>query len=91
MANEEQLSISKQGVKVWNEWREMNPTIRIDLSAADLRGAFLQEVDLRSTDLSSAILTDANLHRADLSASNLKAAKLNDANLSKCLLRSRRA
>ena len=24
MANEEQLSILKQGVEVWNEWREQN-------------------------------------------------------------------
>jgi hypothetical protein len=86
MANEEQLSILKQGVKVWNDWREKNPGIRIDLSAANLSGALLQEVDLRATDLSSAVLTDANLHRADLSASTLNAAKLNGANLSKAFL-----
>jgi hypothetical protein len=26
MANQEQLAILKQGAKVWNEWREENPT-----------------------------------------------------------------
>jgi hypothetical protein len=27
MANEEHLGILKQGVEVWNQWREENPTI----------------------------------------------------------------
>ena len=27
MANEEQLSILKQGVDVWNKWREENPDV----------------------------------------------------------------
>ena len=31
MANEEQLSILKQGVEVWNKWRKENPNVRIDL------------------------------------------------------------
>lgn len=31
MANEEQLSILKQGVEVWNKWRVKNLAIHIDL------------------------------------------------------------
>jgi hypothetical protein len=35
MANEEQLAILKQGVKVWNEWRKESSLGAIDLSRAD--------------------------------------------------------
>ena len=41
MANEEHLEILKQGVDVWNRWREENREVRPDLSAADLREANL--------------------------------------------------
>jgi hypothetical protein len=34
MANEEHLGILKQGVEVWNQWREENPTISQGLSGA---------------------------------------------------------
>ena len=34
MANEEQLSILKQGVDVWNQWRGKNIQGEIDLSGA---------------------------------------------------------
>lgn len=56
MANEEHLAILKQGVEVWNEWREENPDVRPDLSQAYLRWA----------DLSGADLGWAYLRRADL-------------------------
>lgn len=32
MANAEHLAILKEGVEVWNEWRELNPKIKPDLS-----------------------------------------------------------
>lgn len=32
MANEEHLKIIKQGVEVWNRWREENPASGADLS-----------------------------------------------------------
>ena len=35
MANEEQLKILKQGVDVWNKWREENPNVMIDLEQAN--------------------------------------------------------
>lgn len=36
MANEEQLKVLKQGVEVWNKWREENPKTAIDLSKTHL-------------------------------------------------------
>lgn len=41
MANPEHLEILKQGVAVWNEWREANPLVRPDLSDAKLQRADL--------------------------------------------------
>ena len=38
MAIEEHLNRVKQGVDVWNKWRENNPTEVPDLSQADIRG-----------------------------------------------------
>src|SRR5688572_5547483 len=81
MANEEQLAILKQGVEVWNKWRNENPKVEIDLTTADLSrtnlgganliGADLREVNLRGAFLSDANLNEANLHRSDLGEANL--------------------
>jgi uncharacterized protein YjbI with pentapeptide repeats len=38
MADKEHLRILKQGVKVWNQWRQEDPNIRPYLNGADLRG-----------------------------------------------------
>ena len=58
MANVEQLSILKQGVKVWNEWIN-NSGVVIDLSNDDLRhlnlaNAYLEGANLIGTKLSGA-------------------------------------
>ena len=37
-----QLDILKQGVKLWNEWREENSDIEIELLNADFNGAHLE-------------------------------------------------
>jgi hypothetical protein len=39
MAGEEHVALLKQGVVVWNKWREENPDIRLDLIGADLNRA----------------------------------------------------
>ena len=79
MANDEQLEILKQGVEVWNKWREKNPDVKIDLAGAelamaDLVGAFLVESDLTDATLVATNLSEANLARADLTGADLSQA-----------------
>lgn len=61
MANEEHLKILKEGVEVWNRWREENPNIRPDLEEAYLREADVSRADLRGADLEAADLIEAKL------------------------------
>jgi uncharacterized protein YjbI with pentapeptide repeats len=87
MANEEHLKILKQGVKVWNRWREEHPEIRpiidrIDLTVSDLVGVNLSGANLIRTTLSFSQMRNANLRRADLSAAVFISADLSHANLS---------
>lgn len=86
MANREQLALLKQGVEVWNSWREQNPTIEINLESADLRDASLERVNLadanlEGANLSCACLNRGNLVRARLQRANLAHAMLDHANL----------
>jgi hypothetical protein len=87
MANQEHLDILKQGVKVWNQWREIIPKGRLDLTGAnlvrsDLHGADLSGVNLSIANLSSSRLIEVNLKNANLSRANLSNADLSYANLS---------
>ena len=87
MANEEQLSILKQGVEVWNKWREENPDVlAVDLRETDLAGAYIPDAHLlranfRGANLRGADLTGAHLPGADLYIANLTQANLVGANL----------
>jgi uncharacterized protein YjbI with pentapeptide repeats len=91
MANQEHLDILKQGVEIWNQWRETfhegTPDLsHADLSHADLSHADLSHADLSHADLSHADLSYAYLERADLSYADLRradlhVAQLNSANL----------
>lgn len=91
MANQEQLKIFKQGVKIWNEWRESNPDIEnIDLSdytisehgnQRDLSGINLSRVNLTRAWIRNANLNKANLSQAILDDTELCGSKLNGANL----------
>ena len=76
MANEEHLAILRQGVAIWNEWRERNPSITPDLEAANLSELMLLEADLREADLSGADLTLACLRQARLDNASLSGAFL---------------
>jgi len=102
MANEEQLSILKQGIEVWNKWMEDNPDDYIDLREADLRNANLEKgnfhradlfqanlsgVILDGADLSNANLGEVNLQNASICEANLYQAELSQANLSKANLK----
>jgi uncharacterized protein YjbI with pentapeptide repeats len=95
VANDEHVNILKQGIEVWNAWRNANPpslkslhngTLRPDLSGADLSSANLHRAnldaaDLNDADLLSADLMHANLGHANLSGANLLSADLMHANL----------
>jgi len=83
MANREQLSILKQGVNVWNEWRKENQETMIDLSKANLMDANLSLANLNGANLSKSNLIKADLFGADLIEADLREAKLIGANLSK--------
>ena len=97
MANQEHLDILKQGIEVWNQWREEHPNIRPDLIrakliganlfganlfGANLRRAYLFGANLRNTSLIEAKLNGVNLWEADLSNANLSGADLSNADLS---------
>jgi uncharacterized protein YjbI with pentapeptide repeats len=87
MANQEQLGILKQGVKVWNAWRRKNFLgVEIDLSDANLRNAILRGADLRLAAMRGANLSGAMLRDANLSGAMLRDANLSDANLSGAVL-----
>src|SRR5205823_416025 len=83
---QEHLDILKQGVEVWNKWREEHPDIqpdlnsvelsRTDLSRANFAGAYLVEADLSKTTLVEANLSGAILFSVDLSEATLVGADL---------------
>lgn len=81
MANEEQLRILKQGVEVWNRWREDNPNIKPDLRNACLKGINLTGVYLEYSNLKGVNFSNTNLNNAHLEYSNLKGANLSNAYL----------
>ena len=78
MASEEHLNLIKQGVDIWNAWREKNPEINPDLSQADLRGVKLQKIDLGNGNLKECKLQFSNLTGANLEGANLTQAKLQE-------------
>lgn len=86
MANPEHLAILKQGVEVWNKWREEKQIEEPDLREAELKGVNLINANLYLTDLSFANLNGADLSHADLSHANLSHAKLLGAELVEAIL-----
>jgi uncharacterized protein YjbI with pentapeptide repeats len=86
MAIEEQVERLRQGVDVWNSWREANPEVVIDLSGAKFLNQNLAGVRFFGSDPKEANLQGINLHGADLSGAtfgfvNLTGAILIRANL----------
>jgi len=76
MADEEQLTVLRQGTDAWNAWRQRNPDVRVDLD-----GANLAEASLAVANLARASLIGASLYRAFLSGANLWGAHLRGASL----------
>jgi hypothetical protein len=86
MANEKHLAILRQGVDVWNAWREENPDVAPDLTGADLSESHLTGVNLTRAILVEASLTRANLTGASLTRANLTGTNLTTANLTRANL-----
>lgn len=82
MAKQEHLDILKQGVTVWNQWRQENPKLQPDLSQTDLH-----EMDLRDANLSWMYLYGTNFMRATLIRVQLTGTHLHDANFYAAYLR----
>lgn len=97
MGNQEHLTLLRQGVEVWNQWRDRNRHIKPDLSRfnlqnmiltgsklnnADLTESILQGCILKKADCSGAYFIGANLKNAQLQGIHLSNAKLSDADLS---------
>ncbi len=91
MANPEHLDLLNQGVEVFNRWRKEHVCEELDLSGANLGGAYLVGVELyqanlRRVNFYEAVLNLANLFESDLSEADLYGADLGGANLAECNL-----
>ena len=82
MANQEQLARLEDSVEEWNQWREENPKVEIDIIGTILGEVYRNGARLRRADLSGADLSGANLREADLSRAKLSGATLSGADLS---------
>ncbi len=81
MANDEHLSILRQGVETWNKWRIDNPGVVPELQGADLTRLDLRSFNFKQTWLYRADVKEANLEQASLDRANLQLAALPNANL----------
>jgi hypothetical protein len=61
MANPEHVAILKQGVEVWNKWREENRDIKPDISMAELSDLTLSGANFGGTSLHGVNLQRSNL------------------------------
>jgi uncharacterized protein YjbI with pentapeptide repeats len=69
MANPEHLQILQQGVDAWNQWRDCNKDVLLDL-----RGAYLEDAILAGARLEGANFIDAIFTRATLTEAHLEGA-----------------
>lgn len=87
MANPKLLSLLLEGSKIWNNWRNLNPNMPIDLIQANLINANLEGANLKNANLKLADLREANLRGANLQGALIPRATLEGANLTRANLR----
>ena len=87
MANKKHLTLLKQGVEFWNQWRSEHESISPNLSGVEIGGASLRGADLSGADLSGANLEQSDLEQAQLDYTNLAGADLSGAILYRSNLR----
>jgi uncharacterized protein YjbI with pentapeptide repeats len=76
MSNPDHINKLMEGAASWNAWRDRNPTLRPDLSGANLTDLSLgygnlSGADLSGADLSKAVLFNCALFEANLTGANL--------------------
>ena len=81
MTKQELIKLLKTDVKAFNEYRDESEFESIDLSEANLSGAYLRDANLIGADLRGANLCDAYLIGAYLRCADLRGANLNDVDL----------
>ena len=86
MANCDHVKLVMQGTHAIHAWREQNQGVRLDLEAADLRGASLSGAPLEEANLQGANLQELDLRGALLYAADLRQADLREADLREAIL-----
>ena len=81
MANDRDVALLLAGVAAWNQRREENIAMSVDLAGADLNGADLNGANLGGANLIGAKLSGANLRNANFFDADLTDAWLSDADL----------
>jgi len=74
MANYSHLKKIDQGVNAWNEWRKDEPSIKPDLSNADLSRKELDGIDLSGANLTNTKFRNSTIRKSDFSNSIIKKA-----------------
>ena len=72
MANPEHEKVFKKGVDSWNQFRQENLDIALDLAYIEVPGINLEGINLSNTILEGADFGEAHLVRANLSMANLE-------------------
>lgn len=80
------ISLLKESIERWNQWRSEHPTKPCNLEGEDLSEGYFFEgdfsgVNLRGAKLRRACLIGADLRWADLTGADLSGAYLGEANL----------
>ena len=86
MPNKTQLRIVRKGAAAWNEWRQKNPDVAVDLDDADLSELDLNGACFSKAHLNGASFLGANLCKAHFYRSQLAGAIFYGANLKKPIL-----